>query len=246
MNKDATNFIRNRKVVVSITYNRIVHIVNYVIDCYLLLANSSVQYSKSEISRTSTISPEDYLKMNLVDRYLIPNKELIIAQCKDLETINFHYEPQKRYVDVTDNKEKPDKIDIYINRLGLQDKWNEEDEHIYFAIECKRMSKLSDCATYLTDTQKFVNRDYDKLRLPFEGQLAFVENSKLTPILISEELNKRLTNISTITTTKPLDIENLKYSKHSCYTSLHKRNYKRKDNFKIFHLFFDYSKILVS
>jgi len=241
MYKGAAPFIQNRKKVVAITYDRISHIIGYVVECYQKVLKDTPKYSKSYVKSSTTLSFEDYLKMEFVDKYLIPNKHLIFSKCSDLGDINFHYENQKRYIDPSDGKEKPDKIDIYINRLGLQENWNEQDEHIYFVIECKRIEHLSDCKKYVNDTQKFADRDYKVLRLPFEGQLAFIENKKLKHEKVAVEINKYLKAISsTLTTEQYLN----GFSFHGTYTSVHRRNHTKKDIFGVYHLLFNYSDLL--
>lgn len=242
----ASNFIKNRKEVVSITFDRIHHILWYTIECYQQLKKDKTIYSKSWVKNNTTYHFEDYLKMELVDKYLIPKKELISKRISQLEQINFSYETQKRYKDLYDGKEKSDKIDIYINKLGLQDEWDEQDENIYFAIECKRISTLSDCKDYILDVEKYVDRKHIHHRLPFEGQLAFIEKSQLEAEKIADEINTRLKSNGKINTIQYLQLLQLHNSFQSSYTSIHKRNFEKKDPFSIFHLLFDYSGIVVN
>lgn len=246
MLKNATNFIRNRKKVVAITCDRIKYLLWYVVECYQILLKDEPTYSKTVVKKDTTLHFEDYLKMELVDEYLIPNKRLVSSRCSELENINFHYENQARYTDISDKKQKPDKIDIYINKLGLQTSWNQEEENIYFVLECKRITILSDCKTYIEDTQKFADRNYNNLRLPFEGQLAFIENKKLNSISVSNEINNRLKLSPTLITTQFLKSQIVNKSFNGCYFSIHKRNYNKKEPFTIFHLFFDYSKVVIN
>jgi len=242
----ATSFILKRKKVVSITDNRINNILWYIIECYSLLLKDNPKYSKKYVSKKTTLHFEDYLKIRLVEDYLKKNKALLISKVSALEEITFHYETVKGFTDILDGKEKSDKIDIYVNKLGLKRKWAVEDEDLYFAIECKRIKVLSDCKDYLDDTQNFVNRKYNALRLPFEGQLAFIEDGTLTHISISTEINKRLKASSTIITKQFLSSKKINNSFNGCYPSIHKRNHGKKELFTIFHLLFDYSKIIVN
>jgi hypothetical protein len=178
--------------------------------------------------------------MELVDKYLIPNKELLISKISELDQINFTYESQKRYVDV-DGKEKPDKIDIYINKLGLQNVWREQDENVYFSIECKRIKILSDTKHYISDIQKFAHRNHTNLRLPFESMLAFVENKTLGHLEISNEINKRLRKESAILTNEYLNTIELHKKFKSSYLSTHKKLFNEKNCFSIYHILFDYT-----
>lgn len=246
MSLKATNFIKNRKEVVAVTFDRIHHILWYTIECYQLLKKGKTIYSKSWVKNNTTSHFEDYLKMELVDKYLIPKKEIISKRISQLEQINFSYETQKRYTDIHDGKEKSDKIDIYINKLGLQNEWNEQDENIYFVIECKRINILSDCKDYIIDVEKFVDRKHIHHRLPFEGQLAFIENNKLEDKKVADEINARLKSSGAIKTIQYLQLLQLHNSFKSSYTSTHKRNFEKKEPFSIFHLLFDYSQIVVN
>jgi len=125
MSLNALRFIQNRREVIALTNERIKQILWYIVECYQFLQKDKPTYSKSGWKNRSTIPFEDYLKMDLVDQYLIANKDILKAKVSALEQINFTCEPQKRYVDVSDKKIKPDKIDIYINKLGLQNEWKE-------------------------------------------------------------------------------------------------------------------------
>ena len=199
---EASGFILNRKY--SITESRIRNILWYVIECYMLFKEDFV-YSKKEVRQSTTIAFEDYLRNRFVQDYLVKNKDLLKQKTSVLEEINFLYETQKEYIDIQDDKQKPDKIDIYINKLGLRDVWKENDENIYFAIECKRIEILSDSSKYIGDTEKFTNRNYIDTRLPFEGQLAFIENSSITHIKLSNEINKKLNEKKNIITNSILN-----------------------------------------
>ena len=142
-----------------------------------------------------------------------------------------------------DGKQKPDKIDVFINKLGVNRIWNENDENIYFAIECKRIKQLSDTSRYIEDIEKFSNRNYLSLRLPFEGQLAFVEAKDITHNDISTNINKKLETIAYIITETPLFEYPLHEKVSGIYKSAHKKN-ATKEIFSIYHLILDYSKIV--
>ncbi len=244
MLNNAASFIRNRKEVVAITYDRVTNIIWYLAECYQTLSKDHPTYSIELVGKNTTLHFEDFLKMEFLDKYLIPNEHLISSKCSELEDINFHYENQKRYLDISDKKVKPDKIDIYINKLGLQSSWNQQEENIYYAIECKRIKTLSDCKAYIGDTKKFADRRYNDLRLPFEEQIAFIENSRLSHSAVSAEINNRLKATSSLITTQFLESEVLHKLFNGCYSSRHKRNFNRNEPFTVFHLLFDYSKFV--
>jgi len=244
MATDASRFITNRTKIISITNDRITTIIWYVIECYQLLQRDKPTYSKSWIRTQTTHKPEDYLKMEFVDKYLIPNKAIIHTKISELYQINFSYEPQKRYIDTADGKQKVDKIDIYINKLGLQNEWKEPDENVYFAIECKRIEILSDTRDYVSDIRKFTQRNHTNLRLPFEGMIAFIENKNLTHKEVSAKVSDTLRNTKTIKTKQYLVFKAFHSGFDGSYTSSHKKNYGNNEDFSIYHLLFDYSTLV--
>ena len=99
---------------------------------------------------------------------------------------------------------------------------------------------------YIEDIQKFCDREYKELRIPFESQIAFIENPKLDHFKVSKEINRRLQSISTIFTKQLLNQAAIHRAFQGSYISIHKKNYKKKESFQIFHLLFDYSKLIVA
>ncbi len=244
MVSDATIFIQNRKDPISITNHRIKNILWYILECHKIFIKDNRNYSQNWVRNNTTIHFEDYLKFEFIDNYLIPNKYLLKDICSELEEINFAAETQQRYIDA-DGKQKPDKIDICINKLGLQNEWNDADENIYFALECKRIKHLADTNGYIVDIGKFCQRNHTNLRLPFEGQIAFIENPQLSHTNITNEINKRLNKSATITTDSYLSNIKLHKTLDCSYLSTHKKNFLHKEQFSIYHLMFDYSEVVV-
>lgn len=244
MNFKASKFILNRGYSkTALTSNRINAIIWYIAECYQLIKQDKPIYDFRKLKITSKIKQEDHLRFRLVTDYLRLNKVLMTGKCSDLSEIDFHCEAQFEYYDVVEKKESADKIDISISRLGLQEVWNDVNENIYFAIECKRIKILSDCEDYTLDTEKFANRNYLSTRLPFEGQLGFIENEKLTHQLVSKEINSRLPNRNLVTDQLLQNIE-----KHprfdACYHSKHKRKDNAESRFEVIHLLLDYSSFI--
>jgi hypothetical protein len=239
MSDSALLFVSSRQNPVVITRKRVEDIVWYSVECYKLLLNDAPIYSKKYVKENTTYSFEDYLKMEFVDNYLIKNKGLFTSKISDLEEINFEYEPVKRYTDMN-GIEKSDKIDIYINKIGLKNYLNTEDEHAYFVFECKRISRLSDTAAYINDIQKFADRKH-KVRLPFEGMIAFIESINLSEAQLADEINKRLKVSYNIKTSQYLTALGIYKDFTGRYDSTHKKNYDVKEKFSVFHLLFDYS-----
>jgi len=245
MSSSAANFIQNRTF--SITQNRIKCILSYVCECYRLCAieKTTDPYSISLVRAKSTIPFEDFLKFELIDNYLNVNNHILNAKISRLEEVHFASETQERYID-TDDKEKPDKIDIYVNRIGLQNQWKSKNDNIYLAIECKRIKQLSDTTAYVGDIEKMTNRNYKNVRLPFEGQLAFIENPRLNHTVVSNTINDKLKKSITIKTNKYLILEKLHSKINSTYVSGHLKNFNGKLPFWIYHLLLDYSKMVIS
>jgi len=246
MSLNAIAFINNRKKVVVLTNDRIAHIISYVIECYNLLLVDKPSFSKSFVAQHTTFHFEDYLKMEFVDNYLIKQKHILATKLSSLEQVTFNYETIQRFTDTSDGKEKSDKIDVYVNKIGLKDEWAVDEEHLYLAIECKRISTLSDCQDYIGDIEKFSTRDYSKLRIPFESQIAFIESSKLDHISVSNNINKRLQSTPTVLTKQLLTSIAFNSPFKGSYFSIHKKTFKKKEPFKIFHLLFDYSQLITN
>lgn len=244
MSNSALSFISSRQNALAITEKRIESIVWYTIECYILLLKDKPKFSKQYVKDYTKFAFEDYLKMEFVDNYLVKYKRLLKNKISSLEEVNFSYETVKRYTDPS-NVERPDKIDIYINKLGLKDYLKVEDEHLYFVYECKRIKKLSDTADYINDIHKFTDRKYAVLRLPFEGMIAFIENPSITHDAISKDVNKKLELTNTIKTNQNLTLRVFNPAFNGSYQSSHFKNFDNTTTFLIYHLLLDYSQNVV-
>lgn len=244
MTSSASTFVKARRN--SITEKRIKQILSYIMECHRLFLADGITYSKSAVSAAGTVMFEDHLKFEFVEKYLVKYKYLLKGRISELDEINFACETQKRYTDFSDGKIKPDKIDVFINKLGLQNTWiGEPDENIYFALECKRILVKSDSKDYVGDIEKFVDRAHIDLRLPFEGQIAFIENPRLNDKIVSDEVNTILRANTSIDTDFFLLPEKLHTTVNGTYLSKHKRRHNDQ-LFSIYHLMFDYSKIVLN
>jgi hypothetical protein len=239
-------FVQRRKN--TITKERVEAILCYIIQCYWLALKDNIMFSKDKIKNTTSHKLENYLRNRLVDDYLIKNKKLLERKMPVLNEVNFSKETEQEYVDLQDGKKKPDKIDIYVNKLGLRKLWKEYDENIYFAIECKRIKNLDNDVVsrygYISDIEKFSNRDYVETRLPYEGQIAFIENQNINHSVLYKRINRALKNHKTIITKKLLESVTLDEKFDGAYLSEHQR-IANNMNFSIYHLFFDYSNIVI-
>jgi hypothetical protein len=241
-----STFVSDRRTI--LIEERIKIILWYVIECYLLTLKNNEKYSKTWVKSKTTIKFEDYLKIRLVEDYLNENKDLLKQKTPALNTIDFAYETNKEYIDLQNNKIKLDKIDIYVNKIGLQKEWQGNGEP-YFAIECKRIEEFRDVDKkdygYISDIQKFCKRSHIKTRLPFEGQIAFIENPSITHIQLKDKINEKLANEQFTITQSALNQIIINYNFDATYLSQHQHNSSRQ-NFSIYHLLFDYSNIVVN
>lgn len=237
MSSNASNFVKNRKEKISLTQKRVKDILTCVINSYEKIITDGVTYdlSKKVIGK---IKKEDYLRNRLVDNYL-ENELCLFEDGTDRFTVN--KEVSEEYKGLVDDELHNDPIDIHIVDKAQKESWGNNTKP-YFAIECKRIKSV--ISEYVKDTQKFTERDYSKLRLPFEGQLGFVENSSLTHTNLKDKINQNLSSNSDIETIKQLENYIIKNGFEGCYLSEH----KKKDNslFSVFHLFFDYSQIVLN
>src|SRR3989339_166470 len=240
MSFSASTFIRGRKSITSITDNRIKHVLWYILECHRIFLNDNITYSLKEIKNTTKIKPEDYFRTKFVDNYLRKNRGLL--QSFQMEDIFFGKEEVEIYEDNSGIKQE-DKIDIYVRDASLQKYWSNEGE-VYFAIECKRIKQLSDSNIYISDIDKFCKRNYTNLRLPFVGQIAFIENTTLSHDLVAIEINSYLKKSTSIITDKYLSNIKLHSTIDCSYHSLHKKNFLKKESFLIYHLLFNYSSIV--
>jgi len=242
MVNNAFRFTRNRSDVLSITNQRIKRILWYIIECYLIFINDNKTYSLKELKSNSKIKPEEYFRTKFVDEYLRRNKHLL--QIFQMEDVFFGKEESEFYKD-NFKIEQEDFIDIYIRDSGLQSYWGNKEE-IYFAIECKRIKQLSDARDYLSDIEKFCNRSHINTRLPFEGQIAFIENPKLTQTTIIDKINSILLSNKLIRTDSYLVATEIHKKLNCAFHSIHKKNFSPNQQFAIYHLMLDYSGIVIS
>lgn len=243
MQADAFSFISGRKDPLSLTKNRIDAIIWYACECYKLLGSAKLKIKKSAVISEEVSHFEDHLKMHFVDEYLVKHKVLLKSRMSALEDVNFLYENVKQYIG-EDGKKRSDKIDIFINKLGLHDLWQTNDEHVYFVFECKIISVLSDTSNYIDDIKKFCDRNYTQLRLPFEGMIGFLSSTKNTDTVVANEINRRLAVTTSIKTDQPLTTLLMANEFSGSYHSIHKKNFGTASPFEIFHLLFDYSSII--
>jgi len=219
-------------------------VMKYVVHCYLEMKKDKKVYDFSERGK---LQKEDFLRNGLVDDYLAQrkNKEYYKNNISDNPNVEIYFQKEENQPYSIDNVLADDFIDISIKENRLSDILSgETSDEIKFAIECKRIKKASDYDEYIKDIQKFSDRPFTTYRLPFEGQIAFIEEAKLAHKIVSAGINKKLQSHTTITTTNYLSSTGIHEQFDSSYLSKHKRGYKPKKVFSIFHLLFDYSSII--
>ena len=237
---NANNFKSN---INRLTELRIRQIVQYVIYCYLQVLSDKKKYNYSEKGK---IPKEEFLRNGLVNDYLQKsyNKEYFKQHISDNPSveITFHPEETVTYTNSETKEKCTDKIDIAVFENILQSIWSEKtDNEIRFAIECKRIEKLSDANNYCSDIENFTIRDYIYTRLPFEGQIAFIENQNISHTTLHNKINETLKNHNSIILNQI--VLNDKYN--GTYLSKHQRK-TNKQKFSIYHLFLNYSNIVIS
>jgi hypothetical protein len=239
---EAFNFISKRKQPLSLRQKNIQNILWYFLECYNLVLTDGKTYSISEINKGKK-KLENYLRDKLVDEYLREHTHLLQDRFKT-EYIFFDKDSEETYIG-KEGYECTDKIDIYIRDKALQECWSGE-RNIYFAVECKRIEILSDTQKYIDEDTigKFIERKHIGFRLPFEGQLAFIHQNKNTPLVVAEEINKRLSDNSN---TKNLLLPIKLHGTQDCsFISNHTRAYEKHEPFSIYHLLLDYSQIIIN
>lgn len=233
MRLDAYTFATKREKL-ALTQKRVKQILVCVINSYEKIIDEGVVF---DFNDSGTLKHEDFLRNRLVDDYL--NNELSLIDI-GTEYFTVNKEVSEEYTSLVDNESHPDPIDIHIVDKGLKNSWGRNTKP-YFAIECKRLGSIS---KYVNDTKKMTERNYKMLRLPIEGQLGFIENSKWGYLTVKDKINDELSRNSHIETLKYLKSVALKDNFKGSFLSEH----KKKDNthFSIFHILLNYSEIILN
>jgi hypothetical protein len=229
-----------------LTEYRVKQVMQYMSYCYLQMVRDKKTY---DYSKKGKLKQEDFLRNGLVDDYLSKKeyKDYYKNIISDNPNVEIYFQKEENQVYEADGKLADDYIDISVKETKLSELLSSKtSEEIKFAVECKRINTKSDCEEYVGDIQKFADRDYTTFRLPFEGQIGFIENKKLTHSIVAEELNSHIKKRTTITTFKYLNALNLYSGIESSYSSSHQRNHVTKTSFSIFHLLLDYSDIVLN
>lgn len=228
-----------------LTEFRVNLVVKYIVHCYLLMIEEGKKYN---FSQRGKLQKEDYLRNGLVDDYLSkkPYKDYYKQFISDNSNVEIYFNKEENQIYQIDGINSDDYIDISVKETKLSEVLSEttEDE-IKLAFECKRIKVPQDRTEYIKDIHKFANRPFTTYRLPFEGQIAFIENPLYTHQTVSFEINKKLQVDTEVKTVKLLKNKAIHSDFDGTYHSIHKRNYHNKEDFSIYHLMLDYSKIII-
>lgn len=230
---------------------RVQKIIGYVITCYNQMINEGMVYSKAaSLNEAKTRNNlEEYLTEMFVIDYLEKGNNIDNYFNSDTTVINnattsifFNYESKQTYNE--NGTRKDDYIDIKINDSVLSSIWGSvEQQQIHMAIECKVID--NGYSQYVSDIEKMCNRNYNTPRLPLEGQIGYIINPKYTHTSVSEGIKNVLKNQDGAITISTLNPHTVHPDFEASYLSKHKRNYGTNDEFSIYHLLFDYRKIVV-
>jgi len=195
------------------------------------------------------IKKEDFLRDGLVDDYLnkTSNKNYFKQFISDNPNVEIYFQREEKQNYLEQDILAEDKIDITVKETKLSEVLIEDvSDEIKFAIECKRINKSQSFSEYVKDIYKFTSRQYNTYRLPYEGQIAFIENSSLNYPIVSNKINDRLKSDSTIATVQFLENKTIDSQFNGSFHSVHKKNFGIQNNFSIYHLMFNYSKIVIN
>lgn len=239
----AHNFKSNK---FSLTEFRINLILKYIIHCFWVMQQEGKKYDYRERGK---IKKEDFLRDGLVDEYLSKtrNKNYFREFISDNPNVEIYFQKEEKQNYLERSMQSEDFIDITVKETKLSEILNERiSDEIKFAVECKRINKSQSYSEYVKDIYKFTSRQYKTYRLPYEGQIAFVEDSLLNCAIVSKRINERLKSNNNIVTVQFLENKTFDPLFDGGYHSVHKRNYGDQNNFSIYHLIFDYSKIVIN
>lgn len=235
MGLDASHFIRRRTNKSAVTEKRIINILNAVINSYHRIKQDKIVF---DYSTRGKIKQEDFLRNRFVDDFLQ-------EQLNEIAEGTYKYiankDAEEEYRTIIDNVLHNDPIDIHITIIDLTN-FNNAQKKPYFAIECKRFTSGA-VSEYLGEIKKFTERSYTLTRLPFEGQIGFIEKTHLNASLLVKTINGRLeAEDCPIHTLEELNPYLIQGKFPNSYKSKHRK--LNQIDFEIFHLFLDYSKLV--
>jgi hypothetical protein len=240
----ANIFVKDK---ISLTRKKFDDITGYFIYCYKQILHDHVKLSQTDCKQKTRLDFEFCLKENLVS-YLQNPSNKIKCNIKNIITIDFQQETNKTYKQ--DGIKSVDEIDIFVSNLGLNSTWDSvNNENIYFAFECKRLKNTSKNNDYISDIEKFIQRDYWQtgFRFPFNGLIGFVEKSTISIEMIIDDIDIKLQKhplIKSLHENGRIILKSNNQKFNYAKTSKHKHN-STPYIIEVVHLFFDYSEIII-
>ncbi len=242
----ATNF---RTIEERLTQKRVEMVFRYVIYCYQKMTSEGKTYKKTDFlnEAKTRFNLEEGLSEKLVNDYLgiWDNKEYYKRNISDKPDVEIYFNLESKQSYTENNTIKDDFIDIKVQETEISNILGKAgiQEEIHLTVECKVIE--NGYSDYVSDIQKMCERQYNTPNLPFVGQIAFMTNSKYYHTSVKEGINKNLTSNNDISTNKLLDLIDLTPTFDASYLSKHTRN-NNKQSFDIYHLMFDYSKVVLN
>ncbi|WP_181033190.1 hypothetical protein [Flavobacterium undicola] len=190
---------------------------------------------------------EEGLSEKFVDDYLgiLDNLNYYKRNISKQPNIDLYFNNEAKQSYTENGVIKDDFIDIKVQETGLSDIWSKSgnQQQIHLAIECKIVE--NGYSEYVSDIKKMCNRSFNTPRLNFEGQIAYIINPSYTHLSVKSGINTNLSSNSEIITIQDLKPKVFKEGFDASYLSVHNRNYNRQQ-FSIYHLMFDYTKVVVN
>lgn len=243
---NASNFKPNSE---QLTQKRVEIVLQYVIYCYQKMVVEGKTYNKSDFSneKNTRYNLEERLSEKFVNDYLGINDNLFHYK-NNISTepnVHLYFNNEARQSYTENNIIKDDFIDIKIQETELSRIWAESgnQQPIHLAIECKVVE--NGYSDYVSDIKKMCNRAFNSPRLKFEGQIAYVTNSSYDHLSVKLGINNNLHGNAEIETIQDLEPRFITKDFDASYFSIHKRNHNGK-TFVIYHLLFDYTKVVLN
>ncbi len=231
-----------------LTQKRVEMIISYVVYCYKKMIFNNTTYSKSLFFNKdkTRCNLEEGLSEKLVEDFLgnYDNKQYYKKNMSSIDffEITFHCETKQTYTE--NESRKDDYIDIKVSESEISRIWGAlgEKQQVHFAIECKVVE--SGFSEYISDIKKMCDRPFNTPRLNFEGQIAYITNPKYDHQTVRNGININLSSNSGINTIQNLIPKAIHENFDAGYLSVHKRSHNLL-NFTIYHLFLNYSDIVI-
>lgn len=239
MNPNNSQFFSKRKIQYPERVFRMV--TDYLIFCYLKLITSRVAYSKHFISNNTSISLENFLRDSfLYDFIQKSKKEYKLFNPIYYKVIgSFLYFAEVQTLFAQESKLRSSKIDIFVTNLNNKLLGNNVQEQIYFDFECKRLNRSLKNEYVAHGIKRHLERDY-RDGFSFTGMIGFVEEGNIDQVI--NDINKIIKKSSFFSASEYLN--NIKLNRKFKNTYLSKHSKFNSDEFTIYHLLFDYSKII--